>query len=71
LVDQKTYGDHEWMVGEVVAVRFSEQAFALDECLDIAEVNPTFYLGSERYATTQECDVQHLDRHVYGKQQKG
>jgi len=67
LVDQHTYGDHEWLVGEIVATHFDETAFTPAGVLDLAKVNPALFYGTELYATTDSGSVRHLERTVYGK----
>jgi len=54
LVDSKTYGDHIWVVGEIVAVHFLEEAFTPQETLDLNRVQPLLYMGSDLYASTDE-----------------
>jgi len=66
LVDHKPYGDHEWVVGEVVATHLLEEAFTQEKVLDVAQVSPSLYLGAERYLTTKK-ETRHLDRQVYGR----
>ena len=68
LIDHTTYGDHEWLVGEIVAVHFQEEAFTAEGILDIAVWNPVLYLGAESYVTTLESSRRYLDRQIYGKQ---
>jgi len=67
LVDDKGYGDHRLLVGEIVAVHLLKEAFAPEETLDLAKVSPTLYLGSERYLTVSRETIKYLDRKVYGK----
>ncbi|MCK4369224.1 MAG: flavin reductase [Dehalococcoidales bacterium] len=67
LIDDKGYGDHRLLVGEIVAVHSLREAFAPEETLDLAEVSPVFYLGNERYVSVSRETVKHLDRKVYGK----
>ncbi|HUV56504.1 MAG TPA: flavin reductase family protein [Dehalococcoidales bacterium] len=67
LVDDKGYGDHRFLVGEVVAVHFSKESFTSEEILDLNEVNPALYLGHDIYVTTSKDAVKSLDRGVYGK----
>jgi len=63
LVDSKPYGDHIWVVGEIVAVHFLEEAFTSEEILDLAEIKPVLYLGSEEfYATTDKDSLQLIKR---------
>jgi len=66
VVDHRPYGDHEWVVGEIVAVHFLPQAFTAEGVLDITRLNPAFYLGAELYITTSK-NTRHLDRKVYGQ----
>ena len=67
LVDDKEYGDHRWVVGEIVAVHMMEELFNQEQTLDLERVNPTLYLGRELYLTVAPNTVSHLDREVYGK----
>jgi flavin reductase (DIM6/NTAB) family NADH-FMN oxidoreductase RutF len=68
LVDDRVYGDHRLLVGEIVAVHLLQEAFTADGTLDLDEVNPVLYLGRERYLSLPGCTVRTLDREVYGKQ---
>jgi len=67
LVDNKTYGDHAWVVGEIVAVHFVEDAFTASGVLDLSKLSPALYLGAELYATTDKESVRLLDRETYGR----
>lgn len=63
LVDSKPYGDHIWVVGEIVALHFLEEAFTSEKILDLAEIKPVLYLGSEEfYATTDKDSLQLIKR---------
>jgi len=66
LVDDRGYGDHRWLVGEIVAVHLLREAFTPEETLDLDKVSPILYLGHELYVTTSK-DIRYLDREVYGK----
>lgn len=66
LVDYKTYGDHEWIVGEIVATHILEEAFTSKGLLDVARFSPALYLGGDIYLTTLKDTMKHLDRHEYG-----
>lgn len=66
LVDDRNYGDHRLLVGEIVAVHRLAEAFTTDETLDLQKVNPILYLGHELYLTTTK-NIRHLAREVYGK----
>ena len=67
LIDHKAYGDHEWLVGEVLATHILEEAFTSQGVLDVARSNPALYLSGEFYITTRRETLQHLDRRVYGR----
>jgi flavin reductase (DIM6/NTAB) family NADH-FMN oxidoreductase RutF len=67
LVDNKTYGDHAWMIGEVVAVHFADDLFTDKGTLDVSKLNPTLYLGAELYITANRESIRLLDRETYGK----
>jgi flavin reductase (DIM6/NTAB) family NADH-FMN oxidoreductase RutF len=67
LVDDRLYGDHRLLVGEIVAVHLLKEAFSPEETLNLAKVSPALYLGSERYLTASSEAIKYLDREVYGK----
>lgn len=63
LVDSKPYGDHIWVVGEIVALHCLEEAFTSEKILDLAKIKPILYLGSEEfYATTDKDSLQLIKR---------
>ena len=67
LVDNRTYGDHAWIVGEIVAVHFNDDVFTSRGTLDLNKLNPALYLGAELYTTTNGKSVRLLDRETYGR----
>ena len=67
LVDDKTYGDHQLLVGEIVAVHCLKEAFTADEILDLQKIAPVLYLGAERYLSVTKYTTRTLEREVYGK----
>ena len=67
LVDDRSYGDHRWLVGEIVAVHWLEEVFTPDEVIDLDKVSSILYLGNELYVTTSKDTIKSLDRKVYGK----
>jgi flavin reductase (DIM6/NTAB) family NADH-FMN oxidoreductase RutF len=67
LVDDRSFGDHQLLVGEVVAVHFDPAAFSVDGTLNLDRVGPVLYLGNDLYLTIQGETVERLDREVYGK----
>ncbi len=67
LIDDRGYGDHRWLVGEIVAVHWLKESFAPEEILDLDKICPILYLGHELYLTTSKDTARSLDREVYGK----
>jgi flavin reductase (DIM6/NTAB) family NADH-FMN oxidoreductase RutF len=64
LVDSKPYGDHIWVVGEIVAVHFLEEAFTPAEILDLDKIKPLLYLGSDFYASTDKNSIRFIKRGI-------
>lgn len=64
LVDSKAYGDHIWIVGEIVAVHFVEEAFTPAEVLDLDKIKPLLYLGSDFYASTDKNSISFVKRGI-------
>ena len=62
LVDSRHYGDHIWMVGEVVAVHFIEEAFTPKGMLDLKAVKPFLHLGPDCYISTDVSSVHIIER---------
>ena len=67
LIDDRGYGDHRWLVGEIVAVHWLKEVFTPEEVLDLNKVSPALYLGHELYSTVAKDTIRSLDRKVYGK----
>ena len=64
LVDNRPYGDHVWVVGEIVAVHVLKEAFTEKEVLDLNKMKPLLYLSSEFYATTDKDSPRFIKRGV-------
>jgi flavin reductase (DIM6/NTAB) family NADH-FMN oxidoreductase RutF len=64
LVDSKSYGDHIWVVGEIVVVHILEEAFTLTKVLDLNKIKPLLYLGSDIYASTDKNSVRLVKRGI-------
>ena len=67
LIDDRGYGDHRLLVGEIVAAHSLEEAFTPEGILHLAKVSPILYLGGERYVTASRETIKYLDRKVHGK----
>jgi len=64
LVNSTPYGDHIWIVGEIVAVHFLEEAFTPAEVLDLDKIKPLLYLGSDFYTSTDKSSVRLIKRGI-------
>ena len=62
LLDHRAYGDHDWFVGEVVAVHYDGQAFSQDGVIDLERVAPALYLGNDLYLEIAKRAVYRLGR---------
>ena len=60
LVDDRGYGDHRLLVGEIVAVHLIKEAFSGKETLNLDKVSPVLYLGRELYLTTSKNAVREI-----------
>lgn len=67
LVDNRTYGDHEWFVGEVLATHFDEESFSSAGIINLASISPAMYIGAELYYSINNDTMRHLERSQYGK----
>ena len=67
LVDDRDYGDHRWLVGEIVAVHLREEAFTPEGIPDLSNINPALYLGDECYLTAAKDTIRRLYREAYGR----
>jgi len=55
------------MIGEIVAVHFTDDFFTARGTLDVSKLNPALYLGAELYITTKRETERLLDREIYGR----
>jgi flavin reductase (DIM6/NTAB) family NADH-FMN oxidoreductase RutF len=67
LVDHTTYGDHVWVVGEILATHFEEELFTEGQALNLERVSPALFMGNELYTIPAKDNIRNLDRKVYGK----
>ncbi len=67
MVDNREYGDHIWVVGEIVAVHFVSDVLTVRGTLDMNKISPALYLGAELYATVDATSVRFLDREVHAR----
>lgn len=67
VIDNHLYGDHAWIVGEIVVVHAAGNVLKENGMLDLSVLQPALYLGGETYCTTDKSSVKYLDREKYGK----
>ncbi len=67
LVDDRGRGDHQLLVGEVVAVHLLEGAFTAEGVLDLNQVSPALFLGLDYYLSPDKNSLRFLDRKVHGR----
>jgi flavin reductase (DIM6/NTAB) family NADH-FMN oxidoreductase RutF len=70
LVDERPYGDHIWVVGEIVAVHFVQEAFTPAGILNLDKVEPLLYIGSDSYATTDRDTIVFMERGILDGQSR-
>ncbi len=64
LVDDRLYGDHRLLLGEIVAVHCHKEALTEEGTLNLERVSPVLYLGSDHYLDISECVIKTLDREL-------
>jgi len=64
LVDSNSYGDHLWIVGEIVAVHVLQEAFTQAEVIDLDKIKPLLYIGSDLYASADKNSVSFVRRGI-------
>lgn len=62
LIDSREYGDHIWLVGEIVAAHFDKALFTKDETIDLNRVSPVLYMGADRYTIPSSTEVKVIER---------
>ncbi len=67
VIDDRLFGDHAWIIGEIVAVHMAGEVFKENGILDLNLVRPALYLGGETYCSGDSESIQMYDRQKYGK----
>ena len=62
VIDDRVYGDHRLLIGEIVAVHWLKEVFMEDGSLDLTKISPTLYLGNEHYVSTESGTIRTLER---------
>lgn len=71
LSDDRLYGDHRLLIGEIVTVHWQKNAFTEDGHLDLAKINPLLYIGNEHYVSTEGGAVCTIEREACLNRLKG
>ncbi|MEN8615000.1 flavin reductase family protein [Dehalogenimonas sp. THU2] len=67
LLEDRQFGDHQLLVGEVVAVHSLAEAFTAEETIDLKSITPAFYMGNDKYITKFKAAIETLERHKFGQ----
>jgi len=67
VVDSRIFGDHAWIIGEIVAVHMASDLFQENGIIDLNRLQPVLYLGAETYCAADGNSIQVLDRNKYGR----
>jgi flavin reductase (DIM6/NTAB) family NADH-FMN oxidoreductase RutF len=67
VIENKIFGDHAWITGEIVAVHVDDRILNDRGVLELGKVKPALYLGGDCYCSTDNSSSTVLDRDRYGK----
>lgn len=67
VVDNRVFGDHAWIIGEIVAVHIAGDLFQENGIIDLNLLQPMLYLGADTYCAADRNTLKVLDRNKYGK----
>jgi flavin reductase (DIM6/NTAB) family NADH-FMN oxidoreductase RutF len=67
VVDNRIFGDHAWIIGEIVAVHIAGDLFQENGIIDLNLLQPALYLGADTYCAADSNSLKVLDRNTYGK----
>ena len=62
VIDDRVYGDHRLLIGEIVAVHWLKEVFMEDGSLDLTAVNPALYIGNDHYVSIESGAIRTLAR---------
>ena len=66
VVDNRIFGDHAWIIGEIVAIHIAAGLFKENGIIDLKLLRPALYLGDDTYCTSDSSSLKVLDRNKYG-----
>lgn len=61
LFENRDYGEHRLLVGEIGAVHWLKEVFTSEEMLDLDKISPALYLGHDFYLTTSKDTIRHIE----------
>jgi flavin reductase (DIM6/NTAB) family NADH-FMN oxidoreductase RutF len=67
VVDSRIFGDHAWIIGEIIAVHIAGDLFQENGIIDLNLLQPALYLGADTYCAADSNSLKVLDRNKYGK----
>jgi flavin reductase (DIM6/NTAB) family NADH-FMN oxidoreductase RutF len=62
LLEHRTWGDHDWFVGRILAVHQEEGAFSSDGMVEFDRITPALYLGGDFYLEMEKRAVHRVGR---------
>ena len=65
VIESKIFGDHAWIIGEVLAVHVAQELLKGDGVLDLDLIKPALYLGGDKYCSTDWTTVRYIDREKF------
>lgn len=67
VVDNRIFGDHAWIIGEIIAVHIASELFQENGIIDLNLLQPALYLGAETYCAADNNSIKVLDRNKFGR----
>ena len=65
LIDDRGYGSHRWLVGDIVAVHWLKEVYTPENTLDLDKISPIMFMGRNAYLTTAKDSVKNIGRIVH------
>jgi len=67
LVQHVTLGDHDWVVGQVVATHIGREVFQPQGLLDVARIDPALYIDVGTYRSALKDTLRRIESRTYRK----
>ncbi len=62
VIDDRIFGDHAWVIAEVVATHIAQDVFKENGTINLERVKPSLYIGADLYCTTDVNSLTYLSR---------